>query len=131
MSVREVIRFFHQFDSEEYLSILKNENGAVEHPSQPDAYMVDELPFYTPTEKEEYVYVLSFNHIPLSGVLIEALVNHPELVPDEVLIYWTIEQDLWLETTMGEVRGKNVDVDPDERKQKRDLSQIMSVFLWI
>jgi hypothetical protein len=131
MSVREIIRFFHQFDAEEYLSILKSERGAVDHPFQPDAYMVDDLPFYTPIEKAEYVYVLSFNRVPLSGVLIEALVNHPELVPDEALIYWTIEQELWFETTMGEARGKTVDVDPVERKYKRDLSQMTSVFLWI
>jgi hypothetical protein len=131
MSVREVIRFFHQFDSEEYLSILKTERGAVDHPSQPDAYMVDDLPFYRPIEKTEFVYVLSFNRVPLSGILIEALVNHPEVVPDDVLIFWTIEQELLLETTMGEVRGNKVQVDPDERNHKHVMSQMMSVFLWI
>lgn len=131
MSVREVIRFFHQFDPEEYMSILKQERGAIEHPAQPDAYMVDNLPFYKPIEKKEYVYVLSFNHVPLPDILIEALVDHPELVPDEVLLFWTIEQEILVETTMGEVRGKNVDVDPEERSQKRELSQTMSVFLWI
>ena len=131
MSVREVIRFFHQFNPEEYLSILKGERGAIDHPSQPDAYMVDDLPFYKPIQKSDYLYVLGFNKVPLPDVLIGAMINYPELVPDEVLIFWTIEQELLLETTMGEVRGKAVDVDPDERNQKRDISQILSVFLWI
>lgn len=129
MSVREVIRFFHQFDPEAYLSILKQEQGASVHPSQPNAFMVDELPFYRPHQAEEYVYVVGFNHVPLPGALIEALATHPELVPDEVLVFWTIEQEVLLEKTMGEVRSKIVEVDAAERAKYRDKSQTVFLIL--
>lgn len=107
MSVREIIRFFHQCSPNEYLSILKRERGMVDHPSQPDAFVVDNLPFYKPIQKSDYLYILSFNKIPLPSALIEAMVNYPELIPDEILIYWTIEQELLLAASMGEVRRKN------------------------
>jgi hypothetical protein len=108
MSLKENIQFFHQFDPDAYLTILLGEYAAKEHPSQPDAYLVEELPFYKPEQIDDHVSVLSFNYVPLPSILINALVNYPELVPDEVLICWTIEQDLLLETTMGEVRNKGL-----------------------
>jgi hypothetical protein len=88
------------------LEILKSEHGAKEHPNQPGCYLVDELPFYKPKQSDEYVNILGFNLVPLPGILIETIANHPELVPDDVLIRWTIEQDLLLDTTMGEIRSK-------------------------
>ena len=106
MSVRENIQFFHQFDVDTYLSILKDEYGAKEHPKQPGSYLVEDLPFYAPKIMDDHVSVLSFNYAPLSGILIDALANHPELVPDDIGILWTIEQELFLETTMGAVREK-------------------------
>jgi len=106
MSVREVFRIFHQFSPDDYLAILQRERGAVPHPSQPGAYLVDELPFYKPRSAEDYVFVTGFNYAPLSSVLIEALAEHTEIVPDEVLIVWMIEQDSWFETTMGEARQR-------------------------
>jgi hypothetical protein len=107
MSVRENIQFFHQFDVEAYLAILACEYDAGEHPTQPNAYLIDGLPFYRPREIEDHVSVLGFNYAPLSDLLIQALISHPELVPDEVLVVWTIEQELFLETTMREVRRRD------------------------
>ena len=105
MSVKENIQFFHQFDVDTYLKILKDECAAVEHPTQPNCYLIDGLPFYEPKQVEDHVSVLGFNYAPLSDLLIQALNSHPELVPDEVVVVWTIEQELVLETTIGEVRG--------------------------
>ena len=107
MSVRENIQIFHQFDVETYLEILKTEHGAEDHPSQSGCYLLDDLPFYKPKQTDEYIFVLGFNYAPLPGLLIDALANHPELVPDDVSIHWTIEQDLLLDTTMGEIRSKD------------------------
>ena len=106
MSVRENIQIFHQFDVETYLEILKTEHEAKDHPAQPGCYLADDLPFYKPNQTDEYVFVLGFNCVPLPGLLIEALASHPELVPDDVLIRWTIEQELLLDTTMGEIRSQ-------------------------
>ncbi len=107
MSLKENIQFFHQFDPDAYLAILVGEYAASEHPSQANAYLVEELPFYKPEQIKDHVSVLGFNNAPLPSILINALVNYPELVPDEILIHWTIEQDSLLETTMGEIRSKN------------------------
>jgi len=107
VTVRENIQIFHQFDIETYLEILEAEHGAKENLNQPGCYLVDDLPFYKPKQSIEYVNILGFNLVPLPGILIDALVNHSELVPDDVLIRWTIEQDLLLDTTMGEIRNKN------------------------
>jgi|APSaa5957512622_1039677.scaffolds.fasta_scaffold38236_2 hypothetical protein len=126
MSLKENIQFFHQFDPDAYLTILLGEYAAREHPSQPDAFLIDELPFYKPEQIEDHVSILSFNYAPLSSILINALVNHPELVPNDVLICWTIEQELLLETTMGEVRSKGLpssnpkeDKTPERPHQRR------------
>ena len=103
MTVRETIQIFHRFDVDTYLSILK-ERGAKEHPQQEGAYLIDDLPFYKPKQVDEHMSVLSFNYAPLPSIMINALVNHPELVPDDAEILWLIEQDSFLETTMGAVR---------------------------
>ena len=75
MSVKENIQFFHEFDPNAYLSILLEENAATEHPSQPNAYLIEGLPFYKPKWIEDHVSVLSFNYAPLPSILIEALAN--------------------------------------------------------
>ena len=106
MTVRENIQIFHQFDVETYLEVLKTEHGAKDHPAMPGCYLLDDLPFYEPRQADEYIFILGFNLVPLPGLLIDSLANHPELVPDEVLIRWTIEQDLLLDSTMGEIRSK-------------------------
>ncbi len=48
------------------------------------------------------ISILSFNNVPLPDSLIEALVDHPELFPDGILVRWTQEQDLIFEATLGE-----------------------------
>ena len=107
MSVKENIQFFHEFDSNEYLEILLGEFDGTVHPSQANAFLIDGSPFYKPLWVEDHVSVLGFNYAPLPSILIEALTSHPELVPDDVLIRWLIEQELLLETTMGQVRSKS------------------------
>jgi hypothetical protein len=104
MSLKENIQFFHKFDSDDYLAILLEEYDAREHPSQSNAFLIDDLPFYKPEQIEDHVSILSFNYTPLPSILINALAGHPELVPNDVEIRWTIEQDSFLETTMGAVR---------------------------
>ena len=106
MSVRENIQVFHQFSVEEYLDILKKEYGAREHPEQPGSYLIGdpELPFYEPREIDDHVSVLGFNYTLLSNLLIQAIIDHPELVPDETRIRWTQEQELIMEKTAGELR---------------------------
>jgi hypothetical protein len=104
MSVKETIQFFHQFNTEAYLILLQEEQGATEHPSEPDAYVVGNTPFYQPRQIEDHVSVFGFNYFPLSSALITVLATHPEIVPDEVLVCWTAEQDLIWKGTMGKVR---------------------------
>lgn len=102
--MRENIQFFHRFDPVAYLDVLKDEWGAVSHPAQPNAYIVREVPFYKPTLIEDHMSVMGFNYFALSSVLIDALASHPELVPDEAIVCWLIEQDLLWKSTMGNVR---------------------------
>ena len=104
MSIRENIQVFHHFDPDEYLRILIDEYGAECHPNQENAFMVEELPFYAPQQSGEYNFILGFNMAPLPHVLIQALIDHPELVPDDTLICWTQEQDLIIESTLADLR---------------------------
>jgi hypothetical protein len=106
MSTRENIQIFHPFDPNAYLRILKAEYRASKHPTQPGCYLIEDLPFYKPRWIEDHVSVLGFNYAPLSDVLIQALVHHPKLVPDEVMIIWVIEQELLFGTTMKTIRKK-------------------------
>jgi hypothetical protein len=107
MSVRENIEVFHRFDTNTYLEILKDEYGAREHPVQPGSYLIDdpELPFYEPRVAEDHISILGFNYALLSNLLIQAIIDHAKLVPDEALVRWTQEQDLVLEKTLGELRS--------------------------
>ena len=106
MSIRENIEIYHQLDPEKFLGILKDEYGAREHPAQPESYLIDdpELPFYKPQQLEDHVSILGFTFVPLSNILIQAIIDHAELVPDEVLVRWTQEQELIIEKTIGELR---------------------------
>ncbi len=104
MSVKENIQFFHKFNTDVYLILLQKEQGATKHPFEPSAYIVENMPFYQPRQIEEYVSVLGFNYFPLSSALITVLATHPEIVPNEVIVCWTAEQDLIWKGTMGKVR---------------------------
>ena len=105
MSIRENIEIFYQFDIEAYLEILKTKYGATAHPAQSHCYLVESLPFYEPKWIEDHVSILGFNYAPLSILLIGALTKLPELVPDEVSVVWTLEQELILATTMSQIRN--------------------------
>jgi hypothetical protein len=110
MSIYENIRISYPFNAEKYLDNLKKELGAREHPAQADCFLIGnpELPFYKPRKHADYVSILGFNYAPLSVLLIQAIIDHTELVPDDVLICWTQEQDLILEKTVGELRSGNI-----------------------
>ena len=100
MSIRENIQFFHPIDIEKYLDTLRVEHGVQKHPSQPDAYLIDGLPFYHPKQDYDYVFIMSFNKAPLSPKLIRTLVNHPEIAPGNTPFRWTQEQELIKEGTL-------------------------------
>jgi len=105
MSIRENIQFFHQINPEKYLEVLREEHNAKVHPSQPGSLLIDEAqPFYQPQQIEDHLSILGFNYTPLPEQLIQVIIEHPELAPDDTLIRWTQEQDLILETTLGELR---------------------------
>lgn len=106
MSIHENIQIFHPVDIEQYLTILIREYGAKEHPEQEGAFLLDELPFYKPQTAEGYIFILSFNMLPLSYLLIQALADHPELTPAETKVVWTQEQELLLETTVGKIKDE-------------------------
>lgn len=109
MSIRENIQIFHKLDIEEYLEILEKEYGAREHPIQANSHLIDDpkLPFYQPTQCDEHVFIMSFNYAPLSSLLIQALIDHPELIPQNALVRWTAEQELILENAIGELRSQS------------------------
>ena len=106
MSIRENIEIYHPIDVDEYLSILRNEFNARNHPSQTGSFLIGKegLPFYEPRQVGDHISILSFNTVPLSDDLIQALINHPEIVGDEVVVRWTQEQELIVETTIGDLR---------------------------
>ncbi len=106
MSVRENIELYGLSDQEESAKTWIEEVGARQHPRQEDAYMLDGLPFHAPQLAGDHISILSFNTIPLPESLIEAPVDHPESFSDDVLVRWTQDQDLILETTLGQLRGR-------------------------
>ena len=107
MAQLENIQVFHpQLDIDEYLRVLREEFGAQEDPDRPRSYLVNGVSFHHPQQAEEYVYILGLGHVMPSGSLIEALVNHPELVPEDVMVKWWQEQHLIGESTVGELRTK-------------------------
>ena len=106
MSIHENIQFFHHVNIGEYLDILRVEFDAKEHPAQQGAYLLEGLPFYEPRQSEFYVHILGFNYAPLSSLLITALINHPELAPEDTFVQWTAEQELIVEGTIVELRSR-------------------------
>jgi len=107
MGIRENIQINHQVDIDRYVEVLKTDYGVVDHPEKPGALLINDLPFYIPqasSEEREYVFILSFNYLPLPHVLIQALIEHPELAPSTTFIRWTAEQDLVVEGNLGELQ---------------------------
>src|SRR5512140_3736941 len=99
MSVRENIELYGLPDPEHYANTLAEKFGAVQHPNQSNAYLLDGLPFYAPRPAGDHLSILSFNNLPRPDALVEALVLHPEPFSDNVLVRWRQEQDLKLEAT--------------------------------
>lgn len=123
MSVRETIWFFGRFDADRYVDLLKSECNTIVHPGEPGAYIAGNLPFYEPVLTNDFALIVGFNKTPLPGVLIDILAGHPELAPDDMIVFLLIEQDVLAETTIGELRNKNVEVDPNKMRRCRELAQ--------
>src|SRR5687767_13864186 len=100
MSIKENLELYCKLDIENYIQILRDELNAQDHPNQTNAYLLDRLPFYRPKQMEDHISILGFNNIPLPISLIQALIDHPELAQDSVVIRWIQEQDLILENTL-------------------------------
>ncbi len=105
MSVRENVELYGLRNTEKLDEVLESDYATLKHPSQENAYTLENLPFYPPRLIDDHVSILSFNNLPLPDSLIEALVDHTELFPDDILVRWTQEQDLIFEATLGELRG--------------------------
>jgi len=110
MSIRENIEIYHSIDLDRFLEVLKSEHGSAEHPSQSGALIVDKLSFYSPRRLGDHISILGFNGIPIPDSVVEALVQHPELIPDNAFIRWTQEQELIFEGTLGELRQHQNDL---------------------
>jgi hypothetical protein len=102
MGLRENIQLFHPIDIDRYLDFLITEKGAKEHPQQAGAYLIDGLPFYKPQLAEVYVFILGFNMVPLSSMLIQALADYPDLAPGNTRVLWTLEQDLIMDVLLDD-----------------------------
>jgi len=85
---------------------LQTEFAARPHLSQTEAFLIDNpsLPFYRPRLIDKHLSVLSFNYLPLSPQLIQALISHPELAPLTALVCWTAEQDLIVKGTLESLK---------------------------
>ena len=102
MGLRESIQIIHPVDIDRFLDFLITEKGAEEHHQQPGAYLVDSLPFYKPQNAEGYVFILGFNMLPLSSVLIQALAERSDFAPGNTRILWILEQDILLDTPLDD-----------------------------
>ena len=96
MSYRQTIQVFHSVDVARYLEVLTQEFGALANPYQAETYLIDNppLPFYEPSLIDDHLAIVSFNYLPLSPMLLQALAAHPELVPPNTKICWLEEQEL-------------------------------------
>lgn len=103
MSLRENIQIFHPVDVDRYLEVLKTEYSAQKHLQQKGAYLIDGLPFYAPQLAEGYIFIMGFNMVPLSHLLIRALAEHSELAPKRTMIRWTQEQDVIFKAILGKI----------------------------
>ena len=57
---------------------------------------------------DEYIIIMDFNYVPLSSLLIQALIDRPELIPQDTLVRWTAEQEIIMEKTIREMRTQGV-----------------------
>jgi len=108
MSVIESIWISHEVDVESYLTVLQAEFGAVAHPKEAESFLIGDPPslFRRPVHFEGWTYITGFDNQPLSDVLLDALVQHPELAPERTRVNWTVEQDRLFTGTLAEVRQR-------------------------
>jgi hypothetical protein len=106
MSIRENLEISQLLDLKQYTRILLRDFGAEKHPVQEDALVLNDQPFYSPRSTGDHISILSFNYAPLPYSLVKALIEHPELVSDYVIVTWTQEQDLVWQGTLGELRRR-------------------------
>jgi hypothetical protein len=104
MTYRECIWVEHEVDVSQYLAILTTEYGAIRNKDAAGSYLIGDppVPFYEPQLIDGRTAITGFNRIPLSPLLLEALVRHPELAPPDTTVLWTEEQDL---VTEGNLEG--------------------------
>jgi len=107
VSIRESLQIYQNFDIWAYLERLRADFGAVEHPNQGGAFLVEGLPFYHPEKADGDVFILGFNMVALPHALLQALIDHPKTFPGHTQIHWTQEQSLLLHATLGELRAKH------------------------
>ena len=102
MSVRQCLWILYPVDVEKYLEVLRNEYGAREHPAEPEAFIIGDpgLPFHRPRLIGEELAISGFNRVPLPFEVLEALLDHPELVPGTAKLRWSEEQELILLATL-------------------------------
>src|SRR5579859_3938904 len=105
MTYRECIWVEHEVDVFQYLAVLTGEFGAIANDGAAGSFLIGDppLPFYEPQLIDGRLAITGFNRIPLSPLLLEALVKHPELVPPETPVRWTEEQDLLIHITLERV----------------------------
>lgn len=105
MSCYECLAIYSPLDITRYLDVLQTEYGARPHPQQAYCFLIEEpsLPFYRPRQHGDHIAILGFNYAPLPGLLIHALINHPDLIAAETLVRWTAEQDLVVSGTLAEL----------------------------
>jgi hypothetical protein len=112
MSYRQSLWVLHPVAVDAYLRIVQVEFGAIPHPAEPRAFLIDAppVPFYRPQLLDGAFVVMGFNHVPLSRLLLSAFIIHPELAPPQTRIRWTEEQELVVADTLEQLgrrlRGK-------------------------
>ena len=107
MSIRENTKFYGLRKTHEYVRLLTDEFGAAAHLNQDNAYLLESIPFYSSTESGDHISILSFINAPLPHSLLEALISHPGVFPDYLVIRSRQEQDLLLGAPVGRVRQQS------------------------
>lgn len=64
MPVRENLELYGPQEQEQIIQMLIDESGAMIHPHQADAYILESLPFHVPGQVDDHASILSFNTLP-------------------------------------------------------------------
>jgi hypothetical protein len=100
--MHECIKIYDQVDVEQFLRVLARDYDARPHVLHPNTFLIDQplLPFRRPVQYPRYLSILGFNLVPLSSLLIVALIDHPELLPRNTRAQWLSEQEILLAGTL-------------------------------